>query len=170
MAARRVEPNRGSMVPVAVALVCFFPIPSGIGTEPLWRWEPSDIPLSVLIDAEMESWRGEVVEATSWWNKKLGKVVFLEVGVLGSGGLVVVAPYPVDDGMVGRAAKKGHTAVVRLVQDYPVKRQRSIRHELGHVLGLQHSKDIKSVMWPTVEDGDFDLLEEDKQLALEYLR
>lgn len=140
--------------------------------EPWRTWKPGQIPLSIIIDEGSKEWTPEIREAAAWWNEQLGREVFLPIGMLTlSGGIVSVAPHDKPDGMVGwTMGKTGSSCGVVLLNGFAGNRLRAAKHELGHVLGLSHDYyDVKSVMWPQVESGEYGATKEDIALLRSWL-
>lgn len=148
-----------------------------IQVEPIWKWEPGELPLDVVIDVEMEHWRDEVQEAMRWWNLAIGYEVFNQVDYLREGaGLIVVAPLveadppPPEKPKAGRARKDGHNGTVRALAE-PAKLKNPVRtfaHEFGHILGLDHHPDERSVMYQTILHGEWRLLPEERASLLRW--
>lgn len=150
--------------------------PTVVG-QPLWRWAKVQFPLDVILDAEMMGKEAEVQAALDWWNEKLGFIVFNPVNKLSGHGLVVVGPLieppgPMGQRNVGKTSRadKGTIAVVSIDKEYKTNVPRVYAHEFGHVLGLNHSLVVRSVMYPTVEEGDFELLPKQRAALLRWLR
>lgn len=145
--------------------------------QPLWRWDKAQFPLDVILDAEMTDKEAEVQTALDWWNKQLGFVIFNQVNELSGHGLVVVGSLvepagPMGQRNVGKTSRAdvGTVAVVSIDKEYKTNVPRVYAHEFGHVLGLNHSLVIRSVMYPAVEDGPFVLLPAERAALLRWLR
>lgn len=148
-----------------------------LAATPIWTWAPGEVPLDVVIDVEMERWRPQVEQACRWWNLQLGYEVFNTVDELRAGaGLVIVAPLvepdppPPERPKMGRARKTGASASARMIVDAdPEKAARTLAHELGHVLGLDHNEDERSVMFQTILGGPWRLLPDERSALLRVL-
>lgn len=164
------------MIALLLSLSVAWPILPTSPVQPIWLWEADQLPIDVLVDVEMLQFEPEISEATTWWNKQLGRKVFNEVGVLTGRGLVLVTPLveetPKDEvPKVGRASKGGGSGTVRVRQDRAKVQNplRVFKHEFGHILGLDHSVSPHAVMYQTIEDGVGFITPTEKALVLHWL-
>jgi len=130
------------------------------------RWPASmvfadDTPLAVIDSFQ---------EAGVWWNRRLKKRAFVDVGDLGPG--LVVSIETAEDGdfdMRFVFENEGEFARVlvnhRVILIHGTNLLRRSAHELGHALGLGHDEDRFSVMYPRAVDGHFDVTQRDLGLV-----
>ena len=132
--------------------------------KPLWVWGPNVLPFVVIVDKQLESdYLPAIDGAITWWNEQTGRTLFQRRGELwGDTGLVVFIRYTGADKILGMAERTGPTNAVIYLRDYEDVPQASrvVRHELGHVLGLQHEKFSESLMYPAILDRDYKISEQ----------
>lgn len=123
-------------------------------------WLDRDIPLIVVLDSDLAPLDQTVRAAIDWWNAELGFNVFLYAGMLpvkqgidinGASPILELSPKyktdadtkllpvvgPIGFGMIGVKASLGKNKRRALFL---------LKHELGHLLGLAHDRDPRSIM------------------------
>lgn len=151
-------------------------------TEAVLHWPKEELPLIVTVDPSVAEWAYATEQACVWWNQRLGFNAFLYMGIADvQPGVVPVIPR--TDGIATQLVTSLHgpedgTIMVAYISvPWGGELPRSyigevaMRHELGHVLGLDHDPDNPhSVMRPSLDadtpitvwvtDSDLKLLRE----------
>jgi hypothetical protein len=131
-------------------------------------WNASDIPLVVVLDSDLVALEPLVQEAIAWWSGQVGFNPFLYAGMLPvKTGIDIRGAIPIyelndahpNDGDTVLLPKVGMVEVGAIgvkadLAKTPDKALRVLKHELGHLLGLAHDKDPKSIMSASGDVGD----------------
>jgi hypothetical protein len=121
----------------------------------------------IQLDDSVAVYRDSITEAISVWNGELGRNVFREA-IAEETPQVMISWGPVSGNEVAGTQHYGgpHPVRANVIIRQGVNTHRVYLvaiHELGHVLGLQHSDSPNSVMWPKPRralptDGEISLL------------
>lgn len=131
-------------------------------TEPVpvnVRWEAEDLPLMIWVDEDCANWEAAIRFGSNSWNGGSAQPLFLSVDVIDTSGLrfggsgIVLVRHLYGDGnpRTRLLYEDGRLigATVELPDGFtPVWQFRIAAHELGHVLGIDHSSDPNDVMYP----------------------
>lgn len=149
-------------------------------------WDPNYIPISLVIDSSLIDRRPEVVQATTrairWWNTASAMKLFRPVGEVGhKGHWCLILPFSPNTEWIEDSVQSIAYASLLMSDDGTIAQAiiyvneeliqelgadclfRAMAHEMGHLVGLDHDNDPKSVMYHTRQEGAFCLLEQDRE-------
>lgn len=139
--------------------VSFIPFTTEMRTSPPQEWDlssGSSVPNginSILFSSQIESGYGQDLDAnvvgltTTWFSANSGVVLETDIQLNdGSGGFKFLARDSSNPSATEPASNPQHAEKRINLRDV-------LTHELGHVLGLDHSQVVSSTMFPTASDG-----------------
>lgn len=147
------------------------------------RWDRADIPFVIFVDKSAQSWVPEIYVAINYWNSMLAAPLFSFGGIVeidsdyrGGNGVITVRnvantelKHPHTSLYFEQETGKIHAAPMFLPDDCPsVYKFRVAVHELGHVMGLDHDQSPKSIMYPYITFGPFEVTDSDVTLLKEW--
>lgn len=133
---------------VSAALLCVSCAPSVFVQEPKAYWQPIDLPILVQVSEDFPAAERVYVEgAIAWWNARIGCEVFT-LRPKGTG-VITVSPCKGRNVCEDATGKWFNGTVHRIyIRTGGYNVERTIAHELGHALGLEHDPtDPESIMW-----------------------
>ena len=136
----------------------------------------SELPVAILFDANFpEEWRNIVIDSANYWNttfdkeffiispytRSFGTAVFItfknenkkDEGHIWSRDIATTAfPKPIN-GFIPYADVTFYSGWISILKNR-AERESTARHELGHVLGLDHTPDMDCLLYPFVLPTD----------------
>jgi hypothetical protein len=131
-------------------LTATLPVPTDCDVRP-------SLPISIALDFEMDDYRDAYGQAMHWWNRRLGTEAFRWARedeppdvLVYQGSWNVIKPLQMAE--AGGLCIAGHY-VGTITHNRVLDETEAFyfgTHELGHIIGLAHSRDERSVMFPAL--------------------